>query len=155
MSTATKKNPPTIPAEVEHVVTLTAAQVAQHPDNLRDPGRDIDQLAASIADVGVLVPLIVVPVDQVPGEWPKACLRTMSDAPRRPRNDRPPHRARNRPSQQALTRSGPRMARRNRRHRPHAQVPPQQTRRSPALVPDAACCSGPTFPGSPPTGTHQ
>lgn len=48
MSTATK-NPPTIPADVEHVVTLSAAQVAQHPDNLRDPGRDLDRLADRVA----------------------------------------------------------------------------------------------------------
>jgi ParB-like chromosome segregation protein Spo0J len=40
--------------------------VAQHPDNIRDPGRGIRELTASIAEVGVLVPLIVVPVHAVP-----------------------------------------------------------------------------------------
>ena len=58
------------PATVESpavLVELDPAQVAQHPDNLRDPGRDIKALTASIAEVGVLVPLIVVPVELVPG----------------------------------------------------------------------------------------
>ncbi|MGI8416704.1 MAG: ParB/RepB/Spo0J family partition protein [Nakamurella sp.] len=82
MTTATK-NPPTIPADPEHVITLTAAQVAQHPANLRDPGRDIDRLAASIAEVGVLVPLIVVPVGQVPGQWPKKVTHVAVDGNRR------------------------------------------------------------------------
>lgn len=74
MTTATKKDPPTIPADTEHVITLTAAQVAQHPANLRDPVRDIDRLAASISGVGVLVPLIVVPVNQVPASGPRRSL---------------------------------------------------------------------------------
>ena len=58
------------PATVESpavLVELDPAQVAQHPDNLRDPSRDIQALTASIAEVGVLVPLIVVPVDLVTG----------------------------------------------------------------------------------------
>ena len=41
-------------------------QVAQHPENIRDAGRGIKELAASISEVGVLVPLIVVPVQAVP-----------------------------------------------------------------------------------------
>ena len=49
------------------LIELDPAQVAQHPDNLRDPSRDIAALTASIAEVGVLVPLIVVPVELVPG----------------------------------------------------------------------------------------
>lgn len=73
MTMATKKYPPAIPATAEQVVTLTAAQVAKHPD-IRDPGRDLDSLAKSIAEVGVLFPLIVVPVDQVVGEWPRQSL---------------------------------------------------------------------------------
>lgn len=60
--TGVLENPPTTPADdadrpaaPEQVVTLTAAQVAQHPDNLRDPGRDLDALAKSIHEVGVVV----------------------------------------------------------------------------------------------------
>ena len=49
------------------LIELDPAHVAQHPDNLRDPGRDITALTASIAEVGVLVPLIVVPVELVTG----------------------------------------------------------------------------------------
>ena len=48
------------------IIELTAEQVGQHPDNLRDAGRGIRELTASIAEVGVLVPLIVVPVQAVP-----------------------------------------------------------------------------------------
>lgn len=49
------------------LIELDPVQVAQHPDNLRDPSRDITALTASIAEVGVLVPLIVVPVELVTG----------------------------------------------------------------------------------------
>ena len=49
------------------VIELRPEQVAQHPDNLRDAGRGITELARSVAEVGILVPLIVVPVDLVPG----------------------------------------------------------------------------------------
>lgn len=59
--TAVLENPPTTPAE--QVVTLPAEQIAQHPNNLRDPGGELDVLARSIAEVGVLVRLIVVPID--------------------------------------------------------------------------------------------
>ena len=58
------------PATIESpaaLMELDPEQVAQHPDNLRDPGRDIKALTASIAEVGVLVPLIVVPVELVTG----------------------------------------------------------------------------------------
>jgi len=43
------------------VIRLRPEQVGQHPDNIRDPARDLPALAASIREVGVLVPLIVVP----------------------------------------------------------------------------------------------
>lgn len=89
--TAVLENPPTNPATapadvaapVEQVVTLTAVQVAQHPDNLRDPGRDLDALAKSIQEVGVLVPLIVVPAERVPGEWPADVTHVAVDGNRR------------------------------------------------------------------------
>ena len=48
------------------VLELAPDQVAQHPENIRDAGRGIKELAASISEVGVLVPLIVVPVQAVP-----------------------------------------------------------------------------------------
>ena len=48
------------------LLELTPDQVAQHPDNLRNPHRGIKELTASVAELGVLVPLIVVPVDAVP-----------------------------------------------------------------------------------------
>jgi len=51
-------------------VWLRPEQVGQHPDNIRDAGRDIPALAASIKEVGVLVPLIVVPAHTAPGDWP-------------------------------------------------------------------------------------
>ena len=95
--TAVLENPPTTPdtdtapdhsaaeRHAEQVVTLTAEQVAQHPDNLRDPGRELDALARSIAEVGVLVPLIVVPVEQVAGEheWPAGITHVAVDGNRR------------------------------------------------------------------------
>ena len=55
--------PTTIPSVV---LELTPDQVAQHPDNLRNPGRGIKELTGSVAKLGVLVPLIVVPVGAVP-----------------------------------------------------------------------------------------
>ena len=57
---------PPAPAPITAVIELPAEQIAQHPDNLRDATRGIRELAASIAEVGVLVPLIVVPVAAVP-----------------------------------------------------------------------------------------
>lgn len=91
--TAVLENPPTTPdtapdqsatePHAEQVVTLTAEQVAQHPDNLRDPGRDLDALAKSIREVGVVVPLIVVPVDQVAGDWPAGITHVAVDGNRR------------------------------------------------------------------------
>ena len=66
------------------LVELDPAQVAQHPDNLRDPGRDIKALTASIAEVGVLVPLIVVPVGLVTGhEFPPGITHVAVDGNRR------------------------------------------------------------------------
>ena len=49
------------------VIELPTERVAPHPDNIRDPGRDLKALTASVREVGVLVPLIVVPVAAVPG----------------------------------------------------------------------------------------
>ena len=48
------------------VVQLDPAQVAQHRGNIRDASRGIKELTGSVAEVGVLVPLIVVPVALVP-----------------------------------------------------------------------------------------
>lgn len=94
--TAVLDNPPTTPdtapdqhhteqGTTEQVVTLTAGQVAQHPDNLRDPSRDLAALARSIEAVGVLVPLIVVPVEQVTGDhdWPAGTTHVAVDGNRR------------------------------------------------------------------------
>ena len=65
------------------VLTLQPGQLAQHPNNLRDPGRDIAALAASIREVGILVPLIVVPADQVDGDWPAEITHITIDGNRR------------------------------------------------------------------------
>ncbi len=66
------------------VVQLDPAQVAQHPDNIRDPSRGIKELTASVAEVGVLVPLIVVPVALVPGyDWPDTVTHVAVDGNRR------------------------------------------------------------------------
>lgn len=61
--TATHPDPATAPWMV---LELAPDQVAQHPDNLRDSRRGIKELTASVAELGVLVPLIVVPVGAVP-----------------------------------------------------------------------------------------
>lgn len=67
------------------LVELDPAHVAQHPDNLRDPGRELKALTASVAEVGLLVPLIVVPIDAVPGEhvWPAGTTHVAVDGNRR------------------------------------------------------------------------
>ncbi len=66
------------------VVQLDPAQVAQHPDNIRDASRGIKELTASVAEVGVLVPLIVVPVALVPGyDWPDTVTHVAVDGNRR------------------------------------------------------------------------
>ncbi len=67
------------------LVELDPAQVAQYPDNLRDPGRDLKALTASVAEVGVLVPLIVVPIAAVPGDhgWPAGITHVAVDGNRR------------------------------------------------------------------------
>jgi len=66
------------------VVQLEPAQVAQHPDNIRDASRGIKELTASVAEVGVLVPLIVVPVALVPGhDWPDTVTHVAVDGNRR------------------------------------------------------------------------
>ena len=72
----------------EAVIRLRPEQVGQHPDNIRDASRDIPALAASIREVGVLVPLIVVPVDTVPvdtvpGDWPTEVTHVAVDGNRR------------------------------------------------------------------------
>ena len=65
---AENPNPTSVPDPTAPsvVLELTPDQVAQHPDNLRNPGRGIKELTASVAELGVLVPLIVVPVGAVP-----------------------------------------------------------------------------------------
>ena len=68
---------------VETVIRLRPEQVGQHPDNIRDAGRDIPALAASIKEVGVLVPLIVVPAHTIDGEWPTGVTQIAVDGTRR------------------------------------------------------------------------
>ena len=66
------------------LIELSPENVAQHPDNLRDPGRDLKALTASVQQVGVLVPLIVVPVAAVPGhEFDPAVTHVALDGSRR------------------------------------------------------------------------
>ena len=65
------------------LLTLRPEQIAQHPNNLRNPGRDIAALTASIREIGILVPLIVVPVDQVQGKWPDQVTHIAVDGNRR------------------------------------------------------------------------
>jgi len=66
------------------VIELHPDAVAQHPDNIRDPSRGIKELTASMAEVGVLVPLIVVPVALVPGyDWPDTVTHVAVDGNRR------------------------------------------------------------------------
>lgn len=67
------------------MLTLRPGQVAQHPDNLRDASRDIAALAASIKEVGILAPLIVVPVDAIAGEWGDGVTHVAVDGNRRQR----------------------------------------------------------------------
>ncbi len=71
-------------ATVVVVVELDPGQVAQHPENIRDASRGIKELTASVAEVGVLVPLIVVPVALVPGyDWPETVTHVAVDGNRR------------------------------------------------------------------------
>ncbi len=66
------------------VIELDPGQVAQHPENIRDASRGIKELTASVAEVGVLVPLIVVPVALVPGhDWPETVTHVAVDGNRR------------------------------------------------------------------------
>ena len=66
------------------VIELDPGQVAQHPENIRDASRGIKELTASVAEVGVLVPLIVVPVALVPGhDWPDTVTHVAVDGNRR------------------------------------------------------------------------
>lgn len=72
------------PVILGQILELSPQQVAQHPDNIRDATRHLPALTASVAEVGVLVPLIVVPVDQVPGhEWPHGTTHVAVDGNRR------------------------------------------------------------------------
>jgi len=65
------------------VIELHPDAVAQHPDNIRDASRGIKELTASVAEVGVLVPLIVVPVALVPGhDWPDTVTHVAVDGNR-------------------------------------------------------------------------
>ena len=88
MSTATTTEPvspdTTTPAAPQVLIELDPSHVAQHPENLRDPGRGIKELTASVAEVGVLVPLIVVPVALVPGhDFPPEVTHVAVDGNRR------------------------------------------------------------------------
>ena len=75
---------PDPPAAVVVVVQLDPAQVAQHPENIRDASRGIKELTASVAEVGVLVPLIVVPVALLPDhDWPDTVTHVAVDGNRR------------------------------------------------------------------------
>lgn len=65
------------------LVMLRPEQVAPHPDNIRHTARGIDSLAASIGEVGVLVPLIVVPAASVEGDWPTEVTHIAIDGARR------------------------------------------------------------------------
>ena len=66
------------------IIELAAHQVAQHPDNVRDASRGITELTASIRDVGIIVPLIVVPVEKAPGhEFPEGVTHVAVDGNRR------------------------------------------------------------------------
>ena len=67
----------------DQVAWLRPEQVGQHPDNIRDAGRDIPALAASIKEVGVLVPLIVVPAHTVDGNWSDTITHIAVDGNRR------------------------------------------------------------------------
>jgi len=72
------------PVVLGQIIELSPLQVAQHPDNVRDPGRDLPALTASVAEVGVLVPLIVVPAAKVPGhDWPAQITHVAIDGNRR------------------------------------------------------------------------
>jgi len=72
------------PAAAVVVIELDPGQVAQHPENIRDASRGIKELTASVAEVGVLVPLIVVPVALVPGyDWPETVTHVAVDGNRR------------------------------------------------------------------------
>lgn len=77
-------DPDSSAAQSPTVLELTADQVAQHPDNVRDPGRDLKALTASVAQVGVIVPLIVVPVHAVPQhDFPPGTTHVAVDGNRR------------------------------------------------------------------------
>ena len=72
------------PAILGQIIELSPNQVGQHPDNIRDPTRELAALTASVAEVGVLVPLIVVPVDKVPGhDWLDEITHVAVDGNRR------------------------------------------------------------------------
>ena len=85
VETPTTETPTTeTPTADSVVVELTVDQVAPHPDNIRDAGRGIRELTASIAEVGVLVPLIVVPVYAVPDhDFPAGVTHVAVDGNRR------------------------------------------------------------------------
>ena len=74
---------PSAATGIDAVIRLRPEQVGQHPDNIRDAGRDIPALAASIREVGVLVPLIVVPAHTAPGGWPDTVTHVAVNGNRR------------------------------------------------------------------------
>ena len=63
------------------VITLTVAQVAQHPENIRDAGRDITALAESIRAGGIRTPLLVALIDG--HEFPAEITHVAIDGNRR------------------------------------------------------------------------
>ena len=83
MTVTTRPVPDHTPTADEVVIRLRPDQVGQHPDNIRDAGRDIPALTASIREVGVVVPLIVVPVDAIEGDWPVTVTHIAIDGNRR------------------------------------------------------------------------
>lgn len=79
---------PTEPTTVGVLVELDPAQVAQHPDNVRDDidpdSPDMRALIASVAEVGIVVPVLVVPVAKVTGhEFDPAVTHVAVDGNRR------------------------------------------------------------------------
>ncbi|VTU41375.1 plasmid partitioning protein (plasmid) [Variovorax sp. PBS-H4] len=76
------------PTPVGVLVELDPAQVAQHPDNVRDDidpdSPDMRALTASVAEVGIISPVLVVPVAQVKGHgFPDTITHVAVDGNRR------------------------------------------------------------------------
>jgi ParB family transcriptional regulator, chromosome partitioning protein len=54
----------TNPTTASRLVHLDPNRLVDHPGNVRDDLGDLDELTASIRQVGVLEPLVVVPTDE-------------------------------------------------------------------------------------------